>query len=206
MCSEQGQVFVNNVVERNVDAVVPSAAVVGYYRTPWVEPECPLTYDVIYEDEHMLCVDKPSGLPTLPSELYYEHTLLRLLERSALKQGQPVPIPVHRLGVGTSGLVVAGKSSDTRRLLTMAFEGRSVHKTYRALVQGIVQLDHVEITCPIGLRPYGSRCVEDLCVLRQRKCCLRLGGVDRMQDWQHFRCVGERQAREIDSNCYSEEC
>src|SRR3546814_6723727 len=121
---EQGQVLVNKVAAQNVHEMVPSAAVVGYFRMPWIEPECTLSYDVIYEDEHLLCVNKPSGLPTMPSELYYEHTLLKLLERNATCNEQPVPIPVHRLGVGTSGLVVGGKTSSARRALTMAFEDR----------------------------------------------------------------------------------
>ena len=48
-----------------------------WQRRPWHEPEVPLAFDVLYEDDAVLAVSKPSGLPTMPAGGFLEHTLLR---------------------------------------------------------------------------------------------------------------------------------
>ena len=63
----------------------------------------PLQFEVIHDDGDLLIVNKPFGLPVMPAGGFLEHTLLRLLEQCC-----PVdpPRPVHRLGRGTSGLLI----------------------------------------------------------------------------------------------------
>ena len=66
-------------------------------RPPWTESEVPLHYQVVYQDEHLLVVDKPSGLPTMPGGGFHDHTLLTLVRARDRRWS-----PVHRLGRGTA--------------------------------------------------------------------------------------------------------
>ena len=74
-----------------------------YHRPPWKEPDVPLDFEVVYEDRDLLVVVKPVGLPVLPGGGFLEHTLLGQLQRH---YPTDPPVPIHRLGRGTSGLVL----------------------------------------------------------------------------------------------------
>ncbi|NJL21335.1 MAG: RNA pseudouridine synthase, partial [Leptolyngbyaceae cyanobacterium SM1_3_5] len=77
-----------------------------YHRPPWIEPPVP-TFAIAYEDADLLVVNKPAGLPVLPGGGFVEHTLL-----GQLRQRYPdeLPAPIHRLGRGTSGLMLLARS------------------------------------------------------------------------------------------------
>ena len=74
-------------------------------RPPWIEPDSPRHFEVLFEDTHLLAVNKPSGLPTIPGSGYLENTLLRLVQRN-----NPNANPVHRLGRATTGIVLFAKT------------------------------------------------------------------------------------------------
>ena len=119
-------------------------------RPPWVEPEVPLATAIRYEDADLLAVAKPSGLPTLPAGgEFLEHTLLALVRRRV-----PEASPMHRLGRGTSGLVLFARTAEARQPLQAAFSDRRTRKVYRALCSGLPGLDDFAITAPIGEVPY----------------------------------------------------
>lgn len=113
-------------------------------RPPWVEPEAPLWFGVVFEDEHLLVVDKPAGLPTMPGGGFLEHTLFAQVRARDAKWS-----PVHRLGRGTSGLVVFSSGGDA---LHRVFRERGVEKRYLARVTG--ELTPRTITAPIGPVPH----------------------------------------------------
>jgi 23S rRNA pseudouridine1911/1915/1917 synthase len=124
---------------------------ITWARPPWIEPEVPLATAVLYEDEDLLAVAKPSGLPTLPGGgEFLEHTLLALVRRRA-----PEASPMHRLGRGTSGLVLFARTAAARKPLQAVFQERQTRKVYRTLCQGHPALDAFEVTAPIGEVPYG---------------------------------------------------
>lgn len=124
---------------------------ITWARPPWVEPEVPLATAVLYEDEDLLAVAKPSGLPTLPGGgEFLEHTLLALVRRRA-----PEASPMHRLGRATSGLVLFARAAAARGPLQAAFQREDTRKVYRALCQGRPTGDAFEIATPIGAVPYG---------------------------------------------------
>ncbi len=108
----------------------------AWERPPWEEPDVPQTFTVLYEDDDLLAVDKPAGLPVLPGGGFVENTLLHLLR---LRNPQNLPVPVHRLGRGTSGVVLFACSEIARRQLAAAFRDvthradGSLRKIYRAL-------------------------------------------------------------------------
>lgn len=121
----------------------------SWHRPPWEEPLVPLTYAVLFEDEDLLAVAKPSGLPTLPGGGYLEHTLLALVRRRC-----PEASPVHRLGRGTSGVVLFACGAESRRNLCGALREHQMTKIYRALVQGSPALDAFIVDTPIGSIPH----------------------------------------------------
>ena len=92
------------------------------------------TLDILYQDEHIVVIDKPSGL------LVHRSPIDRRERRFALQLlrdqlGQRV-YPVHRLDKPTSGLLVFGLHSEAASLLQQAFRERQVDKTYHAIVRG----------------------------------------------------------------------
>ena len=113
---------------------------IAYHRPPWVEPMAPLAeLRTLHDDGTLVVLHKPSGLPVLPSELYYENTVVSALGQRATDSGwSQVPHPAHRLGVGTSGLLLCGIGAAARSALSKAFEARTITKTYRALVTGVI--------------------------------------------------------------------
>lgn len=131
------------------DALLQRGVELVWQRPPWVEPQAPCCFDLLYEDEHLLAVGKPSGLPTLPGGGFLESTLLHLVQQYA-----PGAAPLHRLGRWTSGLVLCSKSAHAGRELLRQWSGRSVGKRYRALVTGEPAWDGLTIDTPIGPVPH----------------------------------------------------
>ncbi len=122
----------------------------SWMRPPWREPEVPLATAILYEDANLLAVAKPSGLPTLPGGgEFQDHTLLALVRRR-----HPEASPMHRLGRGTSGVVLFAPTAQARKPLQAAFQETSTRKVYRALCSGHPHLDAFEITAPIGEVPH----------------------------------------------------
>jgi len=102
------------------------------------EPAVVLDYSVIFEDEDLLVLNKPAGLPVHPSASYHRHTLTHLLRvRLGADHGWEL---AHRLDRETSGVLVLGRrGGGSGRALKRAFLGRAVHKLYWALVHGEVK-------------------------------------------------------------------
>ncbi len=129
----EGRVRVNG---RTATADEPLAAgdALEFHRAAWDEPEAPLVFGVALEDEHVLVLEKPAGLQVLPAGPFHEHTLVRLVRASAPERAESSP--VHRLGRGTSGLILFGKSALARAVLTRALREGRMTKTYLALAAG----------------------------------------------------------------------
>jgi tRNA pseudouridine32 synthase/23S rRNA pseudouridine746 synthase len=93
-------------------------------------PAAPL--HCLYEDEHLLVLDKPAGLLCVPGKGPDKQDCL-----SARAQARwPDALIVHRLDMATSGLVLMARSLPVQRALSLAFEQRLVHKAYEAVVAG----------------------------------------------------------------------
>ena len=133
-----------------------------YHRPPWVEPAVPLDFTVLYADDDLIVVNKPSGLPVLPGGGFLTHTLLHQLQQ---QYPQPTPIPVHRLGRGTSGLLLLARSPLAKTRLSQQLRRSTASpsssqpqtklvKTYRALIAASVLPDHFTLTQPIGKLPH----------------------------------------------------
>jgi 23S rRNA pseudouridine1911/1915/1917 synthase len=121
----------------------------AWKRPPWEEGAAPLAFALLHRDEHLLAVAKPRGLPTVPGGGFLTHTLLHLVRRH-----WPEATPAHRLGRGTSGLVLFARTASARGVLAAAWRERRVEKVYRALVEGIPDQTERTIDAPIGPVPH----------------------------------------------------
>jgi len=125
------------------DAVL-TAAPLYYLKPPWREPPVPDRLTVLYEDDDLVVVDKPAGMPMAPTGDYLEHTLLHRLRR----QTGRVLNPAHRLDLETSGVcvcVVAGRGG----YYQTQFQRRTVDKIYHALVWGEMAPGPAVIDAPL---------------------------------------------------------
>ncbi|MBX3270950.1 MAG: RluA family pseudouridine synthase [Sandaracinaceae bacterium] len=102
-------------------------------RPSFEEPRVPTELGVVYEDDALLVVDKPPGLPVHPSASYHKHTLTYLLRE---RYPQAPPHLAHRLDRETSGVLVCAKTLDDERAIKAQFERRETAKTYLAIVRG----------------------------------------------------------------------
>ena len=89
--------------------ILHSGQAIAWHRPPWDEDEVPINYTILHEDESIIAVDKPAGLPTLPAGGYLNHTLLTLM-----REKYPETSPLHRLGRHTSGLVLFARNAGSK--------------------------------------------------------------------------------------------
>lgn len=111
----------------------------------------PWTLPLLYSDDSLLAVDKPSGMLSIPDRYDPDAPVAA----SELHAAWGRLFVVHRLDKDTSGVLVYARNPDAHRALSAAFESRSVAKVYRALVRGAPDWD--EIRCDLPLRPDGDR-------------------------------------------------
>jgi len=118
-------------------------------RPPWQEPAAPLEFGLLHTDRHLLAVEKPPGLPTLPGAGFLEHTLLH-----QVRLQEPDAVAVHRLGRWTSGIVLFARSREARAPLAESWRSGGVEKRYLALASGRARSKEFDVLVPIGPVPY----------------------------------------------------
>ena len=109
---------------------------------------------VVFEDEWLLVVDKPSGMVVHPSRGHASGTLVQALSGHGLAGGEDFrPGVVHRLDRDTSGLLVVAKSTEAHRRLVAMMRRRAIDRRYLALVHGGFEADSGTIEAPVGRDP-----------------------------------------------------
>ena len=106
-------------------------------------PKTPL--DILYIDDDVLVVNKPSGLLTVPGKELKHHDSLEL----RVKIEYPNSFLIHRLDMDTSGVIIFALSKSTQRSLNLQFEKRIVKKLYEARVFGNIKEDNGFIDLPL---------------------------------------------------------
>ena len=155
---EQGCVCVDGAVARVASRKVLAGQRVAVELVPTAEsrafrPE-PMVLQIVYEDEHLLVVDKPAGLVVHPAAGHWSGTLLNgLLARYRGAASLPRAGIVHRLDKDTSGLMVVGKTLPAVTALVRAIAARDVHREYLALAQGEITAAAFSVDAPIGRDP-----------------------------------------------------
>lgn len=133
----------------NAGHVLRRGCTLVWRRPPWIEPDAPKSFGLLYEDDDLVAVNKPAGLPTLPGAGFLQSTLLYLLRAFA-----PDAAPLHRLGRWTSGIVLCAKNQPARAELIRQWSAKEVGKHYRALASGHPLWDKTTISAPIGPVPH----------------------------------------------------
>ena len=118
-----------------------------------VEPEVPRHFDILFEDESVLVIDKPAGLPMHTTAKFWRNTLVALLRERYPDEQMEI---AHRIDRETSGVLLIARNRQVASFLTRAFARRAVEKTYLALVKGHPP-DEGKIDMPLRLLDTKSR-------------------------------------------------
>jgi len=126
-------------------------------------------HEIVFEDEHLIVVDKPAGVVVHPSAGHATGTLSQALAGRAAGGADPWrPGIVHRLDRDTSGLLVVAKSEAVHRALQEQIQRREMKREYIALVEGRPDARSGTIDAPIG-RDRGDRTVHSISTDRPRE-------------------------------------
>jgi 23S rRNA pseudouridine1911/1915/1917 synthase len=144
-----GEVLLDGAAAAPED-VLEAGQSLAWRRPPWEEPPAPLSFALLFRDEQLLAVAKPRGLPSIPhGGLFLIHTLVHQVRRR-----WPEATPLHRLGRGTSGLLLLARTPHARRKASAAWREGRVEKRYRALVCGTPTTEMFTVDTPIGPVPH----------------------------------------------------
>lgn len=117
----------------------------------------PMDLDIVYEDDDLLVINKPSGLVVHPAPGHYQDTLVNGLLAYSNKlsdiNGEFRPGIVHRIDKDTSGLLVVCKNNETHEELANQLSDKTLFRQYLAIVHGEIEEDEGEIIAPIGRDP-----------------------------------------------------
>lgn len=156
---QDGVVAVNGKRRKPSYRVRPQDAIEGHVPNPHLsecKPEA-IALSILYEDDHLLVVDKPPDLVVHPSPGHAQGTLVNALlyhcPDLAAFHGEIRPGIVHRLDKDTSGALVVAKTPAVHEHLARQFKARTVRKTYLALVRGSVATSPGVVRLPIGRHP-----------------------------------------------------
>ncbi len=105
-----------------------------------------LSIDIIYEDEVMLVINKPSGLLSVPGKDIEDSVYSRIKLRYPNATG---PLTVHRLDMSTSGLMLIALNKDAHKNLQKQFIKRTIKKCYIALLDGLLKHDKGTVELPL---------------------------------------------------------
>jgi|SRR5579862_7296514 len=134
-----GRVTVNGRVVRDGRTIVAADARVGLGMETVARVLLAAPLRLVYEDEHLLVIEKPADLLTIATESEREHTAYRMVWTYLAAARPPTrPLIVHRLDRQTSGLLVLAKSTEAKRHIQEQFAARTVARGYMAIVEGRV--------------------------------------------------------------------
>ncbi|MDJ0521230.1 MAG: RluA family pseudouridine synthase [Planctomycetota bacterium] len=155
---EQGDVLVNDaLVKPALKVRTGDVVVIKLPEDPTApERECDKDLVVLHEDEHLLAIDKPSGMAAHPVGRTRHGTLINKLHaryRSDDPRRDVVPRLAHRLDRDTSGVVLVVKNRHVDAQVMDIFMAREVRKTYFALVEGVPEQPGGWIEAPLGPDP-----------------------------------------------------
>lgn len=141
-----------------------------------LEPE-PVAFDILFEDEHLLLINKPPGLVVHPGSGHKHGTLAHGLiglyhDLPGREEGRPGL--VHRLDKDTSGILLVAKNDRSLRAMQALFQERRVEKIYHTVLLRCPREQSGRIVAPLGRHP----------VLRQKMAVVRQGGKYAATSWR----------------------
>jgi 23S rRNA pseudouridine1911/1915/1917 synthase len=158
---EAGQVTRDGAIMRDPAEAIRAGATYTL-RLPPPEPATPqpqsIPLTILFEDRHLLVIDKPAGLVVHPAPGNLDGTLVNAVLAHAAEDltgigGEKRPGIVHRLDKDTSGVMVVAKSERAHTALSEAFATRDLDREYLALCWGLPSPIQGEVDAPIGRHP-----------------------------------------------------
>lgn len=154
---DKGLIIVNEKIVKSGYKVKKSDQVIISLPEPEetsIKPE-KIKLNIVYEDKHLVVIDKPQGMVTHPASGIYTGTLVNALLHHCKDSlsginGVLRPGIVHRLDKETSGLIIVCKNDKAHTGIAGEMKDRKIKKYYYAIVHGNVQYDHGVINKPIG--------------------------------------------------------
>lgn len=130
---------------------IPESAPVSFHPSRPRARKVQTRLNVLFEDAHLLIVEKPAGVLTLPTEARERDTLLERVSRYLQVRygGRPYVGVVHRLDRDTSGTVVIARSGKALRALQQLFRGHDIERQYLAVAEGSLARDEGTIDLPL---------------------------------------------------------
>ncbi len=157
--TQDGRIRLNGTIPRKSEIVSEGDSIeveLPVPRPATAEPE-PLPLEIVYEDDHLLIVDKPPGMVVHPAPGHPSGTMVNalLFHAKGLSSlgGALRPGIVHRLDQDTSGLLVVAKDDSTHRALSESLTQRTVRRLYVAAAWGHLPKSHIRVDEPIGRDP-----------------------------------------------------
>lgn len=154
----------------------------GYVKEMGVKPQ-KMSLEIVYEDDYLMVINKPSGLVVHPGNGNYDNTLVNGLmyyTNNLSDIGEDFrPGIVHRLDKDTSGLMLVAKDNKTHELLADDFKNKRIHREYVALLDGVLPENSAIIDAPLArssenyqkmtVKAGGKRAVTHLEVIKKYK-------------------------------------
>lgn len=114
--------------------------------------------EILYEDNHIIVVNKPRGMVVHPAPGHYTGTLVNALlfhckDRLSSINGIERPGIVHRIDKDTSGILVVAKTDQAHRTLAEMFAKHDIHREYTAITVGVISENAAKIDAPVGRHP-----------------------------------------------------
>lgn len=151
---EMGLVEVNSAIVTSVKYQLGEDDVVTVKTLPVVSFD-EQTLPVVYEDDHVVVINKPVGVLTHAKGALTEEFSVAEFVRPRMTEKDDTNRPgiVHRLDRATSGIIICAKDGEAKKLLQKQFQDRKAHKTYIAVVKGTPKHPEAKIDLPIGRNP-----------------------------------------------------
>ena len=151
---------------------------------PYIVPRCEDEVGILYRDPHLLVVNKPEFLLSIPGR----HPLNKDCLITRLRRDYPSASIVHRLDLDTSGIMVIPLSKPVHSHISRQFQERAVEKSYHALVYGLVERDYGEIDLPIA-PDWADRPRQKICYERGKNALTRYEVLERNAAKNHTRLL-----------------
>ena len=153
---ENGYILVNNVVVKPSYKLKLKDNIFikdGYIKDVTVEKK-DIPLDIVYEDNDIIIINKPSGLVVHPGNGNYNNTLVNGLlyytDNLSNNNGLERVGIVHRIDKDTSGLILACKNNKAHEIMALEFKNHTIKRTYIALLEGVLPHNKVTVDAPIG--------------------------------------------------------
>lgn len=181
---EESYILVNNKVIKPSYKVKENDSILikdGFVKEMNLEAT-KMDIDIVYEDEYLMVINKPSGLVVHPGAGNFNNTLVNglLYYNKTLSKGEDFrPGVVHRLDKDTSGLMLVAKDDKAHEILADDFKNKRIHREYIALLDGVFPQEKAIVDAPIGrskeffdkmeVRSDGKKAITNIEVLKKYK-------------------------------------